>query len=70
MNFLQKCKQHYYAEGHEVDIANNKFGVDFGSYDFMTNEIQSTRNIQVPMGAGAYVATDSNNNDNPSGTSF
>ncbi len=62
--------QHYYAEGHEVDIVNNKFGVDFGSYDFMTNEIQSTRNIQVPMGAGAYIATDSNNNDNPSGTSF
>ncbi len=62
--------QHYYAEGHTVDIANNQFGVDFGSYEFMTNEIQSTRNIKVPMGAGAYVATDSANNDNPAGTAF
>jgi len=62
--------QHYYAEGHKVDIANNQFGVVFGSYDFMTNEIQSTRNIKVPMGAGPYVATDNSNNDNPSGTSF
>ena len=62
--------QHYYAENQTVDIANNKFGVVFGSYDFMTKEIQSTRNIKVPMGAGAYVATDSANNDNPSGTAF
>ena len=62
--------QHYYAEGHNVDIANNEFGVDFGSYDFMTKEIQSTRNIQVPMGAGAYVATNYDNGDNPNGNAF
>ena len=62
--------QHYYAEGHNVDIANNEFGVDFGSYDFMTKEIQSTRNIQVPMGAGAYVATTYDNGDNPNGNAF
>jgi ABC-type transport system substrate-binding protein len=62
--------QHYYAPNQTVDIANNKFGVEFGSFDFMQNEIQSTRNVQVPMGAGAYQATDVNNNDNPEGTAF
>ena len=62
--------QHYYAEGHDVNIGNNEFGVVFGSYDFMTNEVQSTRNMQVPMGAGAYVATNSANGDKPSGTEF
>ena len=62
--------QHYYAEGYDVDIANNKFGVDFGSYSFMTDVIQSVRNIKIPMGAGAYKATDSKNNDNPDGTAF
>ncbi|MBQ3221804.1 MAG: hypothetical protein IJB34_07590 [Clostridia bacterium] len=62
--------QHYYAEGREVDIANNEFGVEWGSFDFMKNEIQSTRNVKVPVGAGPYVATDANNNDNPDGNEF
>ncbi len=62
--------QHYYAPNQTVDIANNKFGVEFGSFDFMQNEIQSTRNVKVPMGAGAYQATDVNNSDNPTGTAF
>ncbi len=62
--------QHYYAEGVEVDIANNKFGVEWGSFEFMTKKIQSIRNATVPMGAGAYIATDSKNGDNPSGTDF
>lgn len=64
--------QHYYGEGSKVgvDIANNKFGVEFASYDFMTTVIQSTRNIKIPMGAGAYKATDSKNNDNPSEGDF
>lgn len=62
--------QHYYADGYTVDIANNKFGVEYGSFDYMTNVIQSTRNIKVPMGAGAYMATDASNSDNPSGTGF
>ena len=53
-----------------MDIANNKFGVEYGSFDYMTNVIQSTRNIKVPMGAGAYMATDASNSDNPSGTGF
>ncbi len=62
--------QHYYAEGYTVDIVNNKFGVEYGSFDFMKNVIQSSRNVKVPMGAGAYKATDSNNGDNPDGNAF
>ncbi len=62
--------QHYYAEGYTVDIANNNFGVDYGSFDYMTKVIQSTRNIKVPMGAGAYKATNAANGDNPTGGEF
>lgn len=62
--------QHYYAEGYEVDIENNRFGVDYASFDFMTNVIQSQRNVTVPMGAGAYMATNSASQDNPTGTEF
>ena len=62
--------QHYYAEGNVVDIKNNKFGVKYNNAAFMTNEIQSHRNITVPMGAGAYMATNANNGDNPAGTEF
>ena len=34
--------QHYYGEGSSVgvDIANNKFGVEFANFDFMTDIIQ------------------------------
>ena len=64
--------QHYYGEGSSVgvDIANNQFGVEFASYSFMTDIIQSTRNIKIPMGAGSYKATDSSNSDNPSESGF
>ncbi len=62
--------QHYYAPNHTVDIAANNFGVTFGSFEFMTTEIQSSRNSTVPMGAGPYVATNYDNGDNPSGSEF
>lgn len=62
--------QHYYAEGYEVDIANNQFGVDYASFDFMTEVIQSQRNVTVPMGAGAYMATNSASEDDVTGTEF
>ena len=62
--------QHYYAEGYTVDIANNNFGVDYGSFDFMTKVIQSQRNVTVPVGAGAYMATNNKNEDNVTGTEF
>ena len=64
--------QHYYGEGSKVgvDIANNKFGVEYASFEFMSNIIQSTRNVKLPMGAGAYKATDSSSSDNPSESGF
>ncbi len=62
--------QHYYAEGYEVDIPNNRFGVEYASFSFMTESIQSQRNVTVPMGAGAYMATNNKNEDNVSGTEF
>ena len=64
--------QHYYGEGSsvDVDIENNKFGVEFASFDFMTNIVQSTRNIKIPMGAGSYKATNTKNKDNPTESEF
>ena len=69
---LTIAPQHYYGEGSKVgvDIENNKFGVEFASFDFMTDIIQSTRNIKIPMGAGSYKATDTKNSDNPSESAF
>ena len=68
---LTIAPQHYYGEGSSVpmDIENNKFGVEFASFEFMTDIVQSTRNIKIPMGAGAYKATNSENGD-PSESSF
>ena len=64
--------QHYYGEGSKVgvDIKNNKFGVEFASFDFMTDVIQSPRNIKLPMGAGSYKATNTENSDTPSESQF
>ncbi len=64
--------QHYYGEGSSVgvDIENNKFGVEFASFDFMTDIVQSTRNIKIPMGAGSYKATNTKNKDNPGESEF
>ena len=69
---LTIAPQHYYGQGSSVpmDIANNKFGVEFASFDFMTDTIQSTRNIKLPMGAGAYKATDSSSSDTPTEGGF
>ncbi len=69
---LTVAPQHYYGEGSSVgvDIENNKFGVEFASFDFMTDIVQSTRNIKLPMGAGAYRVTDSENSDAPGESSF
>ena len=64
--------QHYYGEGSAVgvDVANNKFGVEFASYDFMTTIVQSTRNIKLPMGAGSYKVTNATNSDTPTESEF
>ena len=68
--------QHYYTSAnygdqpHSVDVKNHNYGVDYASFNFHTNVIQSQKNIRVPMGAGAYVATDANNKSNPEGNAF
>ena len=69
---LAIAPQHYYGEGSSVpmNIANDQFGVEFASFSFMSDIIQSPRNVKLPMGAGAYKATDSNNNDNPKDADF
>ncbi len=63
---------HYYSDAtkYPVDIKKNQFGVEYGSFDFMTDVIQSPRNIDVPVGAGAYMATDEKGSDNPDGNAF
>lgn len=62
--------QHYYAQGYTVDIPNNKFGVEYGSFDFMANTIRASEVTKVPVGAGPYKATNRNNEDNPRGADF
>ncbi|MBQ7163734.1 MAG: hypothetical protein IJR61_00205 [Clostridia bacterium] len=67
---------HYYTadsahpNGRTIDIANNKFGVEYADSDFQTNVIQSPLHVGVPVGAGAYKATDRDNGDNPTPSSF
>ncbi|MCQ2399586.1 MAG: ABC transporter substrate-binding protein, partial [Clostridia bacterium] len=61
---------HYYANDPEVDIANNKFGVVWSSYDFQSKVIQSQLHQEVPVGAGAFMATNRDNADNPKGDEF
>lgn len=69
---LTIAPQHYYGEGSKVpmDIANNKFGVEFASFDFMSGIIQSPRNVRLPMGAGSYKVTNSANSDTPGENEF
>ena len=69
---LTVAPQHYYGQGSKVgvDIENNKFGVEYASFDFMKNVVQSTRNIKLPMGAGPYKVTDKDNSDNPAENAF
>ncbi len=64
--------QHYYGEGSKVgvDIVNNQFGVQFADFKFMSQIIQSPRNVKLPMGAGSYKVTDANNSDTPSENDF
>ena len=62
--------QHYYGAGYTVDIPNNKFGVEYGSFDFMSNTIRASEVTKVPVGAGPYKATNRNNDDNPKGADF
>ena len=64
--------QHYYGKGANtgMDIENNKFGVDYASFDFMKSVVQSSRNNKLPMGAGPYKVTDRKNSDKPDESAF
>ncbi len=59
-----------YPNGREIDICNDKFGVEWASSDFQSKTIQSQLHVEVPVGAGPYVATDANNKNNPGGDEF
>ena len=59
-----------YPNGRPIDIANNQFGVEYADSDFQTKTIQSQLHVEVPVGAGTYMATDEDNNTNPSGDNF
>lgn len=67
---------HYYGSANgtgndvEIDIAANKFGVKWADSNFQSKVIQSQRNVEVPMGAGPFMATNSANATNPSGADF
>ena len=67
---------HYYTadsthpNGRKIDIKNNEFGVPWASFDFQSKTIQSEQHVSIPVGAGPFVATDADDNDNPSGQSF
>ena len=69
---LTIAPQHYYGDNEQypVDIVNNKFGVGFASFKFMSDVIQSPKNIKLPMGAGSYKCSDINNSDNPKAEDF
>ena len=63
--------QHYYGDAaYPVDIENNKFGVDYGKFSFMQTVVQKPSKTNVPMGAGAYKATNKNNDDTTNGSQF
>jgi len=64
--------QHYYGKGSSVsvDIANNQFGVEFSSFDYMRDVLQTPDNNKLPMGAGAYKVTDRSGSDNPDRNDF
>lgn len=67
---------HYYGvgggfnNGNEIDIANNKFGVEFASSSFQSDAIKALEHVKVPVGAGPYMASNRDNGNNPKGSDF
>ena len=59
-----------YNNGNEIDIANNKFGVEYLDPNFQSNVVKSLEHVEVPVGAGPYMATNRNNSNNPKGSEF
>ena len=59
-----------YPNGRPIDIANNQFGVEYASNEFQSKVIQSQEHVEVPVGGGAFMATDSSNSNKPKGSNF
>ena len=53
-----------------MDIENCKFGVEWSNSTFQSKTIQSQKHVEVPVGAGPFMATDDDNNTNPAGNKF
>lgn len=67
---------HYYTaddahpNGRTIDIEADNFGVEYADADFQGKTIQSQRNVELPLGAGPYKATNADNSDTPAGSEF
>ena len=59
-----------YPNGRPIDIANNQFGVEWASSDFQSKTIQSAEHLEIPVGGGAFKATNRDNSDTPKGSEF
>ena len=59
-----------YPNGRPIDIANNQFGVEWASSEFQSKTIQSAEHLEIPLGAGAFMATNRDNSSNPKGSEF
>lgn len=59
-----------YPNGRTIDIKGCKFGVEWSNSTFQSKTIQSQEHVEVPVGAGPFMATDDKNNSNPSGSAF
>jgi peptide/nickel transport system substrate-binding protein len=63
---------HYYSNETQVQLANDGkgFGVDFANKEFFDKVLQDPHKNALPMGAGVYMASDSNGSDDPQGKDF
>lgn len=64
---------HYYSSDaltKSFSIDNNQFGVQYSTLDFMEKTLKGGDKVGVPLGAGAYKATDRNNSNKPSSGGF
>ncbi|MDY2880151.1 MAG: ABC transporter substrate-binding protein [Candidatus Borkfalkiaceae bacterium] len=67
---------HYYTadaehpNGRTINISQNQYGVEWGTFEFQNATIQSLSHNEIPVGAGPFKATDRSNSDNPTGSGF
>jgi len=68
---------HYYSSTNwngknyiESFNGETEFGLEFGSIEFMNNVLNAKEKIKLPIGAGAYKATNASGDDNVTGDKF